>query len=106
SSRNGQGVTRGRLIAIVSAIVLSTPLAVIGGRPGSSGAETAQLARTIPARAPNAMTGSAFAASIAGMDVSQRERAILREVLAGNLPAFLRQLVPVELVSDAAAEHT
>lgn len=31
------------------------------------------------------------------MDARQREQAILRELLAGDLPAFLRKLVPVQL---------
>jgi hypothetical protein len=31
------------------------------------------------------------------MDPRQREQAILREILAGNLPSFLRNLVPVKL---------
>ena len=31
------------------------------------------------------------------MDSRQREQAILKEILAGNLPGFLRKLVPVEL---------
>jgi hypothetical protein len=31
------------------------------------------------------------------MDSRQREQAILKEILAGNMPGFLRKLVPVEL---------
>src|SRR5207342_2669624 len=53
----------------------------------------------IPARRPGAITGSTFAKSIATMDVTHRERAILQELLAGNLPDFLRTLVPVVLDS-------
>jgi hypothetical protein len=56
-----------------------------------------ELIRDIPTRRPEALTGSQFAESISMLDGPQREQAILRELLAGNLPSFLRRLVPVEL---------
>ena len=46
----------------------------------------------IPDRRADALTGSAFVASIAGLSREARESAILRELLAGNVPAFLRIL--------------
>lgn len=51
------------------------------------------------------MTGSSFAQAIAPLDVADRETAILDEVLAGNIPDFLRRLVPVELVSRRLPTH-
>jgi len=56
-----------------------------------------ELIQGIPPRPFQALTGSQFAESIAMLDGPQRERAILRELLDGNLPSFLRGLVPVEL---------
>lgn len=50
----------------------------------------------IPPRASNALTGSAFIASIAHANKEPREAATLREILAGNIPSFLRQLQTVE----------
>ena len=44
-----------------------------------------------------ALTGSQFATYVAKMDSRQREQAIRREILDGNLPPFLRHLIPVEL---------
>ena len=43
------------------------------------------------------LSGSAFAASIVTMDPTHREQAVLREILSGNVPPFLRNLVPVKL---------
>lgn len=57
----------------------------------------ATLTRSIPAGPRLALTGSQFAAFVAKMDSRQREQAILKEVLAGNLPGFLRNLIPVKL---------
>jgi hypothetical protein len=42
-------------------------------------------------------TGSQFVKYVTGMDARQREQAILNELLAGNLPGFLKNLIPVKL---------
>lgn len=55
------------------------------------------LAGTIPPRPAEAPTGSQFAASVEHLEKPQREEAILQQLLNGNLPAFLRKLVPVKL---------
>ncbi len=59
------------------------------------------LAATIPLRSSQALTGSQFAAFILKMDSGQREQLIRDQLLNGNLPQFLRKLVPVELRYDA-----
>lgn len=56
-----------------------------------------ELTRSIPARASRDLTGSQFAQYVAKMNPQQREQAIQDEILEGNLPEFLRKLVPVEL---------
>jgi hypothetical protein len=43
------------------------------------------------------LTGSQFADYVSGMDARQREQAILKELLNGNLPSFLKNLIPVAL---------
>ena len=55
------------------------------------------LIRSIPARPFFAMKGSEFAKMISSIDGSARERAILAQLMAGNLPDFLRRLKPVLL---------
>jgi hypothetical protein len=64
------------------------------------------LTQSIPARSPQALTGSQFGGSIAKMDSRQREQAVLDEIVAGDLPAFLRKLVPVELTSELPGGKT
>lgn len=56
-----------------------------------------ELTRNIPARASQALTGWQFAQYVSRMNPQQREQAIEDEILKGNLPEFLRKLVPVEL---------
>lgn len=63
--------------------------------PVASAAEPGRLA--LPPRAPGAVGGRAFLAQTAGLSPQQREQAILREVLAGNVPEGLRQLQAVQL---------
>ena len=61
-----------------------------------------EIGRRIPARDPHALTGSQFAQSVLNMDRHERERAILDQITQGNLPGFLRKLVPVKLSHTAA----
>ena len=55
------------------------------------------LTTRIPPRPAQAMTGSEFVAHVAGLSNARRETAALSELLAGNLPTFLRTLKPVRL---------
>jgi len=64
------------------------------------------LPHSIPPRAPQALTGSQFAESVSSMDRQQREHAILGQLLDGNLPGFLRKLVPVKLSYEPAGGKT
>jgi hypothetical protein len=51
----------------------------------------------LPARPPDAESGRAFATRIAPLALAQREQAIIRAVLQGNVPSWLRQLEPVSV---------
>ena len=57
----------------------------------------AELIRRMPLVSREALTGSQFADYVANMNSRQREEAILKELLGGNLPSFLRNLIPVSL---------
>jgi hypothetical protein len=61
----------------------------------------------LPPRAQAAPGGSELARSIAALPRRAREERILAEVLAGNVPPFLRRLVPVTVVAgdDVATYH-
>lgn len=75
---------------------------VAGDSAGFAAGSLAALIRNIPTGPPQALTGSQFAEYVANMNSRQREQAILTEILAGNLPGFLRKLVPVELTFQPA----
>ena len=81
-------------------LIGSAILSVAGARQASSAARgpcNDSLTRGIPARAPDALSGRAFAEQLRGLSDDERESSIRRELNAGNVPAFLRRLVPVRL---------
>jgi hypothetical protein len=67
---------------------------LLGGNAAAPGPDAAL---NIPARDPQALTGSQFAASVESLDRDGRERAILKQLVEGNLPGFARRLAPVRM---------
>lgn len=61
------------------------------GLPGRLPAQVLPL----PARPVGALHGSQLPALLAGLSVADREEVIWNEVSSGNVPSFMRQLVPV-----------
>ena len=59
--------------------------------------DTAQRSLEAPPRKPTAISGSAFLKSVVGIPIAEREVAVLRELLAGNLPNASRGLTPVRV---------
>ena len=55
------------------------------------------LTQGIPARSPSAETGSEFVRHTAALSEPEREAVIAAQLMAGNLPGFLRHLKPVML---------
>jgi hypothetical protein len=53
--------------------------------------------QAIPSRSPTAPNGREFARQVEATSEHDREQAIEAELLAGNIPSFLRRLVPVSL---------
>jgi len=51
----------------------------------------------LPARPASAPSGSEFAASVTNLERPEREEKIFAQVTAGNVPDFLRKLVPVRV---------
>lgn len=51
----------------------------------------------IPERLENALQGSEFLKRISGLSISEREKAVVKEVLSGNVPSFSRIIVPVKI---------
>jgi len=65
-------------------------------RPGAN-VPSEELTRSIPNRSVQDLSGSEFVKYVSTMNPQEREQAIRDEILKGNLPEFLRKLVPVEL---------
>lgn len=63
-------------------------------------ATVGKMVSSIPTRSSTAVTGTQFAEAVAAMDRERREYAILSELTDGNLPDFLRKLVPVKLTGQ------
>jgi hypothetical protein len=51
----------------------------------------------IPSRPSDALTGSAFIQHVLPLSRDDREQAILDEVKKGNVPSFLRTLIPIDV---------
>ncbi len=61
----------------------------------------------IPARPGNAMSGSEFVTQTSGMNLTNREKAVVREILAGNVPSFARKLRSLKMnqtINDTSYE--
>jgi hypothetical protein len=67
-------------------------------------ASARQLA--LPPRPPTAPSGSEFYKTVFNVDRVQREASAEREILAGNVPPFLRSFVPIETSTTDAIGHT
>ena len=55
------------------------------------------LLRRIPARPPTALTGNQFAHRVEALSGSDREEEIQDELLAGDMPQFLRKVAPITM---------
>lgn len=79
----------------------------MGDEPAVIPKETAEVRLTIPPRPANAVGGEQFQQQLAPLSREQREAAIQREIIAGNVPDFLRRLKPirVEATDDSGAKH-
>ena len=61
------------------------------------GACRARLVRAVPRRARSAASAEAVLARVQDVDRTRRDRVLEAEIRGGNMPAFLRNLVPVTL---------
>ncbi|GDY10743.1 MAG: hypothetical protein DWI21_11740 [Planctomycetota bacterium] len=70
-------------------------------------ADAPEVRLAIPARPANAPTGSRFLQQITNLPRDQREAAILRELLSGNVPDSLRHLKPIRVhaTDDSGVKH-
>lgn len=66
---------------------------LLGATPAK--AEDDQL-MNLPHRSVTALSGSAFMKKLAKLDGGAREKAMVSEILKGNIPSFLRKLSPID----------
>ena len=96
--RNAHLMTRFvTLILTVAAAIAAAPLRSYATDDFCSQSLTAH----IPARPTSAPTGSQLASRLEHIGDDERESLIRSELLAGNIPNFLRQLRPVTLRDDS-----
>jgi hypothetical protein len=74
--------------------------AVITGLLLALGSSLQARTLELPPRPVLAPKGSEFAKSVASLPLKQREERALAEVMAGNIPPFLRTLVPITIRSE------
>lgn len=94
----------GKFVGILTSLIVLSRAASVGAY--ATTVDVHELNRGIPARASDALTGSQFAQYVSKMNIEQREDAIRREALKGNVPEFLRKLAPVELHYTAQGGKT
>ena len=94
------------VIAFVGTLVV-TPGAVYSSERGVLLSEEdvhfckSSLTNAIPSRTRNAIDGSSFVARADESSGKKREALILDQVMAGNIPSFLRRLQPVTITKTA-----
>lgn len=87
------------LILIIAQMVFSQPEpTVVAGDNGIKFATNDTiLYLDIPNRADSAIDGETFAGRVAGLSLDDREKAVVKEILSGNVPSFSRKLRPVSI---------
>ena len=81
-------------------------LQVIGAQENSSfstGDTTIYL--KIPERPAHAIKGSDFVAQVTGLSIADRETAVVREILSGNVPSFSRKLRSLKISQTVDAKN-
>ena len=84
------------LLLVVLLLLISTQL-LLGQVKLTETSDDTLLYLNIPERPENAVTGSDFARQVTGMNLTDREKAVVREILSGNVPSFSRKLKAVTI---------
>lgn len=96
--------TKGAVLFALAALVLAPWASAAEPVPGVSCPDA--LTQSIPPRPALAEPGGAFAADTLGLHGKDREQRIREQLLSGNIPAFLTQLVPVSLEGRGADDQS
>ncbi len=82
------GMNKTFLLIVTSFILLGT-LSLVTVKVNAR-KNTGSILTIIPKRSPSALTGSQFIAKTSKLTTAQREAAIVKEIISGNVPQFLR----------------
>ena len=106
-------IKNGKIVKTISMILIITK--VIFGQPGPTdvvGDDRLNLTThdtirylNIPERLENAIEGSDFANQVTGLGIIDREKAVVREILSGNVPSSLRKLKPLKINETINAKN-
>jgi hypothetical protein len=102
----------GEMNGYLEALTLGTPFASKWGTFGGPRAYTRWVQAApisvvnIPPRPKRAVGGTRFMKSIADLPREEREAPIMREMLEGNLPSFLREFVTIKTTGKDASGNT
>lgn len=91
------------ILAFAIAAGLGLPAAAARGAAGD-GCPSA-LVEAIPPRPSHAASASDFVQRSSALSEAARDKAVAAELMAGNLPVFLRRLRPVALADPRAEAH-
>ena len=89
----------GLSLMLLWSVSLAAPSSVgsLQARPGPCGQA---LLRAIPARPASAPTGREFARSVWNLSGPARDAHVVAQLVAGNIPGFLRHLIPVTVLGE------
>lgn len=89
---------------ILSVVLFIVSISIFGPEPVYSNAKPKNFIMNdtivylnIPPRSEEALTGSEIVDQITGFNVEDREKAIVKEILAGNVPSFSRKLRQIKI---------
>jgi hypothetical protein len=85
-----------KTFSVLILLLLSAQTGLGQSQPAESSQDSLRYLN-IPARAENALSGSQFVAQVTGMSIMDREKAVLREIMSGNVPSFARKLRPLQI---------
>lgn len=95
-------------IFMISALILCGCSLNRGGSGKKKTSAKSEIKISIPARSKTALGGNAFAEKIKTMTVKDRENLTFEEIKKGNIPDFMRNLIPIEIsmITKDNKKHT
>ncbi len=90
-------MSRNPVVRLIACAALSFGLGLPLGAKAATETCAEDLTQEIPSRAAQAPSGSNLMQQMRDVSGTARDKAVVREMLAGNMPGFLRQLQPVSI---------